>query len=135
MHNLKLNKKFQRCILQVVQYLGNIKKVIISWLTFRSAGNFGNPFNDVSPTLIMLSVSKLEYFSVNPSICCDRQLSRFNSVIWNIQRPFSTFGLLFTNHKHTWWRHAHLHFFRPNYICQQYSSDLRYVSQKQIHQY
>ena len=64
------------------QYL---KLFLVAQHTFVKFGNLGNPFNVVSPTLIKLSDSRLLNASVRPVICVARQLSRFNSLIYNIK--------------------------------------------------
>lgn len=55
-------------------------------ITLLRLGSFGNPFRLVRPTLMRLRDSKSTNSSVNPTIAVLRQLSRFNSVIWNWKR-------------------------------------------------
>ena len=61
----------------------NHHQILSIKLTFLRLANLGNPFNDVRPTLMILSDSNTENESVRPSIACDLQLSRFSSLIWN----------------------------------------------------
>lgn len=53
---------------------------------FLSLGRVGKPFRVVKPTLLRLSISRLVYSSVRPTTLVLRQLSRFNSLTWNLKK-------------------------------------------------
>lgn len=52
-------------------------------LTFLRFGSLGNPLRLVRPTFIKLRDSRLTNSSVRPTMLVLRQLSKFNSLIWN----------------------------------------------------
>lgn len=66
--------------------------------TFFNLGNVGKFLSDVNPTLIKLSDSKFSNSLVRPSIDVDRQLSRFNSVIWKRNDKFNMYMDIFFKH-------------------------------------